>query len=67
MEAEVYLVRKDLADRCDNCERWRKKEGLGDFICRHMRGYKEAPAYVKRCDNCDSWKEDNFIKGDLQT
>ncbi len=35
--------------RCDNCDSWREKEGLGDFICRHMRGYKEAPANVKRC------------------
>ncbi len=51
--------------RCNNCECWREKEGLGDFICRHMRGYKEAPAHVKRCDNCDRWKEDNFIKGDF--
>ena len=60
-EAEVYLVRKDLV----GCERWKKKEGLGYFICRHMRGYKEASAHLKGCDNCDRWKEGNFIKGDF--
>ena len=40
---------KPLAKRrCDNCESWRKKKGIGDFSCKHMKGYKEAPASVKR-------------------
>ncbi len=53
------------ARRCNNCERWHKKEGLGDFVCKHMKGYKEAPARVKRCYDCNEWKNDNFIKGDF--
>ncbi len=51
--------------RCDNCERWREREGLGDFICKHMTGYKEAPAKTKRCYDCNEWKTNNFIKGDF--
>ncbi len=51
--------------RCKNCERFRKDEGLGDFICRHMRGYKEAPAHVRRCHNCDIWKKSDGIPGNF--
>ncbi len=31
--------------RCDNCERFRAEKGLGDFVFRHVRGYKEAPSH----------------------
>ncbi len=51
--------------RCDNCERWREKEGLGDFICRHMRGYKEAPANIRRCFGCNEWRKENNIEGNF--
>ena len=33
--------------RCDNCERFREEKGLGDFVCRHVRGYKEAPSHIR--------------------
>ncbi len=42
--------------RCDNCEKFRKDKGLGDFICRHIRGYKEAPTYIRRCSDCEAWR-----------
>ncbi len=47
--------------RCKNCERYRKDKGFGDFICQHMRGYKEAPAHVRRCPDCDYWKKSQGI------
>ncbi len=47
--------------RCDNCEKFRKEKGLGDFICRHMRGYKEASAHVRRCPSCNDWRKSEGI------
>ncbi len=51
--------------RCNNCEKFRKDEGFGDFICKHMRGYKEAPAHVRRCYDCDEWKKSEGIPGNF--
>ncbi len=57
---------RSLAKRhCDNCESWCKKKGLGDFICRHTKGYEEAPASVKRCYDCEEWKRRKSIGGDF--
>ena len=42
---------------CKRCERFRERMDYDDFICRHMRGYKEAPAHVRRCPSCDDWKK----------
>ncbi len=53
------------ARRCDNCERFRKDRGLGDFICRHVRGYKEAPPHIKRCTECEGWRLNNGIGSDF--
>ena len=47
--------------RCKKCERFRKRMDYDDFICRHMRGYKEAPAHVRRCPSCDDWKKSQGI------
>ncbi len=51
--------------RCDNCERFRKEKGLGNFVCRHVRGYKEAPSHIKRCFDCEYWRSDNGITSDF--
>ncbi len=51
--------------RCKNCERFRKEKGYGDFICKHIRGYAEAPAKVRRCYGCNVWKREKGIKGDF--
>ncbi len=50
--------------QCDNCEKFKEK-GLGDFICRHMRGYKEAPCRIKRCSDCESWRSEKGITSDF--
>ncbi len=34
-------------------------------ICRHMRGYKEAPAHVRWCVSCDDWKKSQGIKNNF--
>ena len=47
--------------QCNNCEKFKKDKGLGDFICRHMRGYKEAPPDVRRCFDCEVWRAANGI------
>ena len=51
--------------RCKNCERFRKEKGYGDFICKHIRGYAEAPAKVRRCYGCNVWKKERGIKGNF--
>ena len=51
--------------RCDNCERFREDKGLGDFVCCHVRGYKEAPSHIKRCFDCECWRSDNEITSDF--
>ena len=52
--------------RCKNCNVWRKEKGIGaDFICKHIRGYAEAPAKVRRCHSCNVWKKERGIKGDF--
>ncbi len=51
--------------RCDNCERFREGRGLGDFVCHHVRGYKEAPSHIKRCFDCECWRSDNGITSDF--
>ncbi len=51
--------------RCKNCEKLRKDKGYGDFVCKHMKVYKEAPARVRRCNNCDEWKKREGISGDF--
>ncbi len=43
--------------RCEWCEKWRKRDGLGDFICKHRKGFKEAPSHIRRCYDCESWRE----------
>ena len=48
--------------RCINCENWRKKKLAGDFVCVHIRGYKEAPAITKRCNGCEKWKKEKNIR-----
>ena len=48
--------------RCKRCEKFREKMGYDDFICRHMRGYKEAPDHIGRCVSCDDWKKSQGIK-----
>ena len=51
--------------RCKNCEKFKKRESYIDFICRHMRGYKEAPAHVRRCYSCNMWKKSDGIPGNF--
>ncbi len=51
--------------RCDNCEKFREEKGLGDFICRHMRDYKEAPPHIKRCSDCGLWRSEKGITSDF--
>ena len=51
--------------RCKNCERYREEKGYGDFICRHIRGYREAPAHVRRCSGCDEWKKSQGFSGNF--
>ena len=55
----------DNERRCKNCDHWREENGLGDFICRNIRGYKEAPVHIRRCDNCNEWKKEKGIGGDF--
>ncbi len=38
----------DNEHQCKNCDHWCEEKGIGDFICRHIRGYKEAPAHIRR-------------------
>ncbi len=44
---------------------FRKEKGLGDFICHHMRGYKEAPCHIKRCFDCEMWRSEKGITSDF--
>ena len=55
----------DGEQRCKNCEKLKKDKGYGDFICKHMKGYREAPARVRRCKSCDKWKKSNGVSGDF--
>ena len=55
----------DNKRRCKNCERYRKEKGYGDFICKHIKGYAEAPAHVRRCYDCDRWRKEKGIGGDF--
>ncbi len=54
-QAEDYLVQENLAD----------VRIVRDFICKHMRSYKEAPAHVRRCHNCNMWKKSDGIPGNF--
>ena len=51
--------------RCKSCEKFREEKNYGDFICKHIKGFAEAPASVKRCQNCDRWKKEKGIEGDF--
>ena len=51
--------------RCKSCEKLKKDKGYGDFICKHMKGYREAPARVRRCENCNKWKKSDGISGNF--
>ena len=51
--------------RCVNCDRYKKEKGFGDFVCKHVRGFVEAPSRVKRCKSCDDWKNREGISGDF--
>ncbi len=55
------LFGSEAPRRCDNCEKFREEKGLGDFICRHMRGYKEAPLHIRRCSDCELWRSEKGI------
>ncbi len=48
----------DNERRCKNYESFRKAKGYGDFICKHIKGFREVPANVRRCDSCDAWKKE---------
>ena len=52
--------------RCKGCDVWKKEKNIeGDFICKHIRGYAEAPAKVRRCYGCNVWKKEKGIKGNF--
>jgi hypothetical protein len=55
----------DNKRRCKGCDKYKKEKGYGDFICKHVKGFREAPAHVRRCTNCNAWKKDRGIKGDF--
>ena len=55
----------DNKRRCKGCDKFKKEKGYGDFICKHVKGFREAPAHVRRCANCNAWKRDRGIKGDF--
>ena len=51
--------------RCKNCDKLKKNKGYSDFICKHMKGYREASARVRRCTRCNEWKKREGIPGDF--
>jgi hypothetical protein len=51
--------------RCKSCEKFREEKNYGDFICKHIKGYAEAPANVRRCYDCDRWRKEKDIKGNF--
>ena len=51
--------------RCKSCEKFRKEKNYGDFICKHIKGYAEAPANVRRCYDCDRWRKEKNIEGNF--
>ena len=51
--------------RCVNCDEYKKKMNYKDFVCKHFRGFCEAPSYVKRCFVCETWKKKNKVEGDF--
>ncbi len=55
----------DNERRCESCEKFRKERDYGDFICKHIKGYAEAPAHVRRCYDCDRWRNEKNIEGDF--
>ncbi len=55
----------DNKRRCKGCDKYKKEKGYGDFICKHVRGFREAPAHVRRCASCNAWKKERGIKGDF--
>ncbi len=55
----------DNKRRCKGCDKFKKEKGYGDFICKHVKGFREAPAHVRGCANCNAWKRDRGIKGDF--
>ncbi len=36
----------DSERRCKNCEKLRKDKGYGDFVCRHMKGYRDVRVVI---------------------
>ena len=55
----------DNKRRCKGCDKYKKEKGYGDFICKHVRGFSEAPSKTKRCVGCDAWRREKGIKGDF--
>ena len=55
----------DNERRCKSCEKFRKERDYGDFICKHIKGYAEAPACVRRCYDCDRWRNEKNIEGNF--
>ncbi len=55
----------DNERRCEGCDKFKKEKGYSDFICKHVRGFREAPAYMKRCVSCDAWRREKGTKGDF--
>ena len=55
----------DNERRCKGCDKFREERGYGDFVCKHVKGFREAPAHVRRCASCNAWKRERGIKGDF--
>ncbi len=55
----------DNKRRCKDCDEYGKEKGYGDFVCKHVRGFVEAPSHVKRCESCEAWKKREKVKKDF--
>ena len=55
----------DNKRRCKGCDKFKKEKGYGDFICKHVKGFREAPAHMRRCASCNAWKREKGIEGDF--
>ena len=55
----------DNKRRCKGCDKYKKEKGYGYFICKHVRGFREASGKKKRCAGCDAWRREKGIEGDF--
>ena len=55
----------DNKRRCKGCDKFKKEKGYGDFICKHVKGFREAPRNITRCTSCDAWKRERGTEGDF--